>query len=88
MQVIYNSANYYVLEFPGIATQDPPRSSFGGGFEILDKSARREIFLAGALAEGFRQRLRSWAETPPSLDEVDEFLGRFQGLAQQPLVLH
>jgi hypothetical protein len=26
--------------------------------------------------------------SPPSLEEVDDFLARFQGLAHQPLVLH
>jgi len=62
--------------------------SFAGGFEILDKAAKREIFLAGPLAVGFREHLRQWAQTPPSLEEVDDFLASFQGLAQQPLVLH
>jgi hypothetical protein len=40
------------------------------------------------MADGFREHLRVWAETPPSLEEVDDFLARFQGLSHQPLVLH
>ncbi len=87
MRLIYNSPNFCVLEFPQLNTV-VNALAFGGGFEILDKAAKREIFLAGTMADGFREHLRVWAETPPSLEEVDDFLARFQGLAHQPLVLH
>ncbi len=87
MRLIYNSPSFCVLEFPMANPVGMP-PAFGGGFEILDKAARREIFLAGPMAEGFREHLRVWAQTPPSLEEVDDFLTRLQGLAHQPLVLH
>jgi hypothetical protein len=89
MRVIYNSPHFCVLEFPqAIALRESHAPEFRGGFEILDKAAKREIFLAGNMAEGFREHLREWAQTPPSFEEVDDYLMRFQGLAQQPLILH
>jgi G3E family GTPase len=42
MNMIYNSPNYCVVEF-----KSPEGESFSGGYEIMDKTARREIFLGG-----------------------------------------
>ena len=86
MNMIYNSPNYCVVEFKGDATRNAPR--FTGGFEIMDKLSRREIFLDGDLAEKFRENVQELIENEPSIEEVDEFLRQFEGLMQQPLVLH
>lgn len=82
MQMIYNSPNYCVFEFRDEAA--PER----GGFEIMDKSARREIFLGGALALRFRENVAELIAGQPTVEEVDAFLARFDGLMQQPLNLH
>ena len=82
MQMIYNSPNYCVFEFRDEA--EPAR----GGFEIMDKAARREIFLEGAMATRFRENVSQLIAGEPSVEEVDDFLSRFDGLMQQPLVLH
>ncbi|TAM02284.1 MAG: DUF3567 domain-containing protein [Paraburkholderia sp.] len=85
MQMIYNSQNYCVVEFP---PQDGHVVMSAGGYEIVDKNARREIFIEGALAASFREHVQRLIEEEPSLDEVDEFLGQFDSLMQQPVVLH
>jgi hypothetical protein len=84
MNMIYNSPNYCVVEFK--SPEGEP--SFSGGYEIMDKTAKREIFLGGVLAEKFRFDVTQLIATEPSIEEVDDFLSKFAGLQQQPLVLH
>jgi hypothetical protein len=83
MNMIYNSPNYCVVEFKSAEGE-----TFSGGYEIMDKTAKREIFLGGALAEKFRFDVSRLIATEPSIEEVDDFLSNFEGLMQQPLVLH
>lgn len=83
MNMIYNSPNYCVVEFKSAAGE-----SFSGGYEIMDKTAKREIFLGGQLAEKFRFDVSALIASEPSVEEVDDFLSNFEGLMQQPLVLH
>lgn len=85
MQMIYNSPNYCVVEFP---PQDGHVAMMSGGYEIVDKNARREIFIDGVMAARFREHVHKLMEEEQSLDEVDEFLGQFDSLMQQPVVLH
>jgi len=85
MQMIYNSPNYCVVEFP---PQDDHGAMQSGGYEIVDKNARREIFIDGAMAARFREHVQKLIEEEPSLDEVDEFLGQFDSLMTHPVVLH
>ena len=54
----------------------------------MDKLSRREIFLDGDLADKFRENVQELIENEPSIEEVDDFLRQFEGLMQQPLVLH
>lgn len=82
MNMIYNSPNYCVVEFGAIE----PRQS--GGYEIMDKNARREIFLAGPLADDFRRGVARLIASGPTTEEIDEFLSQFDELMQQPLILH
>ncbi len=88
MNMIYNSPNYCVVEFRG--ETDEAKDSPGGhaGYEIMDKAARREIFLGGHLADRFRADVQELIASEPTIEEVDEFLSRFDGLMQQPMVLH
>lgn len=81
MNMIYNSPHYCVVEFRG-------EDGRVGGFEIMDKSTRREIYIDGKLALQFRADVQQLiaAETP--VEEVDDFLSQFDGLMQQPLSLH
>jgi hypothetical protein len=59
-----------------------------GGYEIVDKFARKEIYLEGAMAQHFREGVEELARNDPTTDQVDEFIGKYTGLPQQPLVLH
>ncbi|MCL4747619.1 MAG: DUF3567 family protein [Burkholderiaceae bacterium] len=81
MQMIYNSPNYCVVEF---ADSEEGHA----GFEIMDKTSRREIYINGALALRFRQNVSELIASEPTSDEVDAFLSGFGGLMQQPLTLH
>ena len=59
-----------------------------GGYEIVDKFARKEIFIEGALAEAFQQGVQALVDQGPTEEAMDEFIGRYTLLAQQPVVLH
>lgn len=85
MQKIYDSPNYCVVEFS--ALEGNP-SLAAGGYEIVDKNTKREIFLDGQMAQHFRMDVQKLiaAETP--LEEVDDFLGQFDSLMMHPVVLH
>lgn len=85
MNLIYNSDHYSVVEFGAEAGLEAMRF---GGYEIFDKPARREIFIAGPLAETFRQNVRELIASEPTMDEIDDFLGSYGSLMAQPVVLH
>ena len=89
MQMVYNSDTFVVVAFdvpasPAGAGEAPAR----GGYEIVDKFARKEIFIEGAVAEQFQQAVQALAERDSSPEAMDEFIGRYTALAQQPLVYH
>jgi hypothetical protein len=93
MQMLYNSDSFVVVQFDvpaegeggaGDAEHAPAR----GGYEIVDKFARREIFLEGAVARSFREGVEALIRQQPSEDEIDEYLARFTALARHPVVLH
>lgn len=58
------------------------------GIEIVDKLARREVYIQGALAERFIEGVKTLAATQPSEDQFDDYIAGFTSAAQQPLVLH
>jgi hypothetical protein len=83
MHMIYNSLNYCVVEFKASES-----ASYSAGYEIMDKTQRREIYLDGFLADQFRQTVDKLLRDQPDAEQVDAFLSQFQGLMQQPLTLH
>lgn len=95
MHMLYNSDNFVVVRFDVAAEDDPAAAAGGlratlsrGGYEIVDKFARKEIYIEGALAETFQQGVQALVEQGPTEEALDEFIGRFTTLAQQPVVLH
>ena len=85
MNTIYNSPHYCVVEFTDfVADGQHP----AGGYEIIDKTLRREIFLGGKQAEQFKESVRALIAKEPTLEEVDEFLTSYTGLMTQPVTLH
>jgi hypothetical protein len=89
MQMLYNSDHYVVVEFD-MATDASPggEPASKGAYEIVDKFARRGIFLNGAAAAGFRAGVDALVERGPTEEEVDDFIAGYTLLAQQPVILH
>ena len=96
MQMLYNSDSFAVVQFDveghpvagSVATAPGDEPLSHGGYEIVDKFARKEIFLQGAMAESFKEGVQALIETQPSEEEIDDYIERFTSLMQQPLVLH
>ena len=85
MNIIYNSDQYSVVEFGADAGLDALRF---GGYEIMDKSGKREIFIGGIWAESFRKNVEDLIASAPSMEEIDDFLGEYDGLMSQSLIFH
>lgn len=77
MNIIYASDNYYVVEYP-----------VQHGYELVDKRVSRGTFFQGDVAERFVQSLHAAVAEDASVERVDEFLGSFDILLNQPLVIH
>jgi hypothetical protein len=94
MQMLYNSDSFIVVQFDvptlnSSAQPQPGPQLNRGGFEIVDKFARKEIFIEGALAESFQQGVQALMdEGQPSEDELDAFIERYAVMGQQPVVMH
>jgi hypothetical protein len=85
MNMIYNSEQYSVVEFGVDRELEALRF---GGFEIVDKAGRREAFIGGRLAQSFRRDVNNLIASEPTMEEIDEFLGEYDTLMSQPVVLH
>lgn len=91
MQMLYNSENFAVVQFSVPLQGDVPAGAAGltrGGYEIVDKFARKEIYIDGALAEHFKQGVEALIETDPTEEEMGTYVEGFAALAQQPVTLH
>lgn len=93
MHMLYNSDSYAVvqIELPPhdeAALIAHPSALKRGGYEIVDKFARKELFIEGALAESFKEGVEALIESSPSVEEFDAYLERYAGMAQQPVVMH
>ena len=88
MQLLYNSDSFAVLQ---IEFGLPDASAEGGGrdgYEIVDKFARKEIFIEGALAESFKVGVQALIDSGPTEEALDEYIAGYTTLAQQPMHLH
>lgn len=93
MQMLYNSDNYAVVQIDMSSPKqegDPVGAPVlsRGGYEIVDKFARKEIFIEGALAEQFKLGVEALIETSPTIEDIDAYLEGYVGLAQNPVVMH
>ncbi len=77
MNVVYNSENFYVVEYADRR-----------GFELVDKHSRRSTFFQGDVAEKFAQSVNNILSEDNSPEAVDEFQSNFGVVMGQPLVLH
>lgn len=94
MQMLYNSDSFVVVQFEVLADATLPETRDAltrGGYEIVDKLLRKEIFIEGALAQSFKDGVDALIETRPAgptQDEMDDYLERFASLMHQPVVMH
>lgn len=89
MQTLYNSDSYTVVAFEmgapdGGTGPVQPR----GGYEIVDKFSRKEIFIQGAVAASFQQGVQALVAQGPDEEALDNYIAGFAQLAQQPVLLH
>jgi hypothetical protein len=90
MHMLYNSDSFAVVmfEIPQAPVAGAEGSASRGGFEIVDKFAKKDIFIDGAVAESFKAGVEALMAGKPSEEDIDEYIGRFTSLMPQPLVLH
>jgi len=77
MNIIYNSDNYYVVEYP-----------VQHGYEVVDKQSSRGTYFQGDVADKFRESMLGALGEDPSPEHVDEFLADFGGLIDFPMTMH
>ncbi len=77
MNVIYNSDNYYVVEYP-------PQH----GYELVDKHTARSTFFQDDVADKFVESMKNVVAEDASIEHIDEFLGGFDVLLNLPVVYH
>lgn len=77
MNVLYDSPNYYVAEYPE-----------HHGIELVDKSSGRGAFLEGEVETIFRSTIVRLISSDPGDESVDEFLGGYDALMTNRLMLH
>jgi hypothetical protein len=85
MNLIYNSDQYSVVEFGADHRREALRF---GGYEIVDKSVQREIFIGGISAESFRRDVEDLIASGPTIEEIDTFLGQYDDMMSQSVILH
>lgn len=94
MQMLYNSDSFVVVQFevPADATlPDNGDALARGGYEIVDKFARKEIYIDGAMAQVFKDGVEALIvarPAGPTQEEMDDYLEGFASLMHQPVVMH
>jgi hypothetical protein len=75
MQVIYNSDNYYLVEYPD-----------QHAYELVDKRSARGMLFQGDSAAKFMDFMRIAVGEDASIEHVDDFLGSFDMLLDRRVV--
>ncbi len=83
--MLYDSESYTVVQLDWAAAEGRPGR---GGYEIVDKFARQEIFIEGAVAESFKAGVQALMQSEPTQEDVEAFIERYTELGRQPLALH
>ena len=94
MQLLYNSDSFAVVQFdvPGttqsMAAPAPHEPLTRGGYEIVDKFARKGIFIEGDVARCFKDGVQALIDAGPSEEALDDYIAGYTALAQQPMHMH
>ena len=87
MQLLYNSDSFAVMQFD-VPEAGSDSAAPRGGFEIVDKFARKEIYIQGAVADNFQRGVAALVEQGPTEESLDDFIAGFTTWAVQPVILH
>ncbi len=88
MQMLYNSDSFVVLRIDVPAPDADASATPHGGYEIVDKFARKGIYIEGAVAQHFKDGVQALIDAGPTEEAMDDFIGAYTALAQQPVCLH
>ena len=88
MELLYHSEAFVVMQFTLAGETANTADAARGGYEIVDKFARKEIYLQGAVAASFQRGVEALVQQGPSEESLDEYIAGFTVMAQQPVVLH
>ncbi|MDR2507079.1 MAG: DUF3567 domain-containing protein [Candidatus Accumulibacter sp.] len=77
MNVVYNSGQYVILAFPSERA-----------FELVDKTARRALFIQGDAAIGLRNAINGIRDEDRTEKAVDSLLDDYCAGAARPIVFH
>ena len=93
MNLLYESETFAVMHVLANAPAEtaPPTSKpllERHGFEIVDKRAKKEVYLDGTWADLFQQHISAWQENTPTQEVVEDTLEQYAELAQNPVVVH
>jgi hypothetical protein len=89
MQMLYNSDSFAVLQIEFGVPDADAEGATRGGFEIVDKFARKGIFIEGAVAQSFKDGVQALIDSgSPSQEALDDYIAGYTTLAQQPVHLH
>ncbi|WP_346014509.1 BTH_I0359 family protein [Rubrivivax gelatinosus] len=83
--MLYQSDSFVVVQVELPAEAGTPAR---GGYEIVDKFARTDIWLEGVIAESFRRGVQELVEAERGAEDFDDFIAGYARLAQHPLTLH
>jgi hypothetical protein len=87
MQLLYNSDHFTVVQID-VASPSDAQAPARSGYEIVDKLARMEVFLQGAVADTFQRGVHALAADSPDVEVMDDFIAGYTHLAAQPLAMH
>lgn len=86
MNLVYNSDLYTVYEFGMDESHEVMQF---GGYEIMNKYGKQQIFIDGQAAVRFRQDVLDLIASKPSIEDIDEFLCDYDVQAiHKPATLH
>jgi Protein of unknown function (DUF3567) len=77
MNLVYNSDNYSVVEYPTVAS-----------FELIDKLGKTCAFISGDAALKFRNSMQGVIALSPTVESIDEFLDDYEPAVEQHLTFH
>jgi hypothetical protein len=85
-----SDASAQIAAFDGspTATGIPTLAGAHSGYEIVDKLARKEIFLQGPVAASFQRGVKALVDQGPDPQALEDYIAGFTVLAQHPVVLH